>query len=163
MRITNLLFQHAATTVTTRARRPTKAALSLTDAAAKRLSELLSNKSALGIRLGVRRRGCNGLSYTMDYATEKKPMEEVVEQKGAHAKHHSVDALHLSSHILSSLMIWSSCCSTKIGVKVFIEPKALMFVVGTEMDFVEDKVRSEFVFKNPNAKGSCGCGESFNV
>eukprot|EP01027_Heterolobosea_sp_BB2_P006075 GEZU01009210.1.p1 GENE.GEZU01009210.1~~GEZU01009210.1.p1 ORF type:complete len:131 (+),score=6.84 GEZU01009210.1:66-458(+) len=130
MRITNLLFQHAATTVTTRARRPTKAALSLTDAAAKRLSELLSNKSALGIRLGVRRRGCNGLSYTMDYATEKKPMEEVVEQK---------------------------------GVKVFIEPKALMFVVGTEMDFVEDKVRSEFVFKNPNAKGSCGCGESFNV
>jgi iron-sulfur cluster assembly 1 len=49
------------------------------------------------------------------------------------------------------------------GVKVFIEPKALMFLIGTEMDFVDDRLRSEFVFHNPNSKGECGCGESFNV
>ena len=49
------------------------------------------------------------------------------------------------------------------GVKVFIEPKALMFIIGTEMDFVDDRLRSEFVFSNPNSKGECGCGESFNV
>ena len=49
------------------------------------------------------------------------------------------------------------------GVKVFIEPKALMFIIGTEMDFVDDRLRSEFVFTNPNSKGECGCGESFNV
>jgi iron-sulfur cluster assembly accessory protein len=49
------------------------------------------------------------------------------------------------------------------GVKVFIEPKALMFLIGTEMDFVDDRLRSEFVFHNQNSKGECGCGESFNV
>ncbi|KAK4750277.1 hypothetical protein SAY87_027726 [Trapa incisa] len=62
------------------------------------------------------------------------------------------------------------------GVKFFIEPKALMHVIGTKMDFVDDKLspcslmypsdyyslgRSEFVFGNPNSKGQCGCGESF--
>jgi len=49
------------------------------------------------------------------------------------------------------------------GVKVFIEPAALMHVVGTTMDFAEDELAAEFVFHNPNAKGTCGCGESFNV
>ena len=49
------------------------------------------------------------------------------------------------------------------GVKVIIDPAALMHVVGTKMDFVTDRLRSEFVFENPNAKGECGCGESFNV
>lgn len=49
------------------------------------------------------------------------------------------------------------------GVKVLIDPAALMHVLGTRMDYVEDRLRSEFVFINPNAKGTCGCGESFTV
>ena len=49
------------------------------------------------------------------------------------------------------------------GVRVYIEPKALMHIVGTEMDYVEDVLSAEFVFHNPNAVGECGCGESFNV
>lgn len=49
------------------------------------------------------------------------------------------------------------------GVRVVIDSKALMVLVGTEMDFVEDDLKSEFVFKNPNAKGTCGCGESFHI
>ena len=49
------------------------------------------------------------------------------------------------------------------GVTVFIDPKAIMFVLGTEMDFVEDDLQSGFVFSNPNEKGRCGCGESFHV
>lgn len=49
------------------------------------------------------------------------------------------------------------------GVRVFVHPKAILFVVGTVVDFVEDHIKSEFVFTNPNAKGECGCGESFNV
>jgi len=48
------------------------------------------------------------------------------------------------------------------GVRVIVDSKALMFLIGTEMDFVEDEIKSEFVFNNPNAKGECGCGESFN-
>ena len=49
------------------------------------------------------------------------------------------------------------------GVKVFIEPKATMFLVGSEMDYIIDKLSSRFVFNNPNEKSTCGCGESFNV
>jgi iron-sulfur cluster assembly protein len=48
-------------------------------------------------------------------------------------------------------------------VKVFIEPKATMFLIGSEMDYSTDKLSSRFVFKNPNEKSTCGCGESFNV
>jgi iron-sulfur cluster assembly protein len=49
------------------------------------------------------------------------------------------------------------------GVTVLIDPKAVMFVIGTEMDYVEEKMQSGFVFRNPNEKGRCGCGESFHV
>ncbi len=49
------------------------------------------------------------------------------------------------------------------GVKIFIEPMATMFLIGSEMDWLEDKLESRFVFNNPNAKGTCGCGESFHV
>jgi len=49
------------------------------------------------------------------------------------------------------------------GVTIFVDPKAVMFLIGTEMDFVEDKLKSGFVFSNPNEKGRCGCGESFHV
>ena len=49
------------------------------------------------------------------------------------------------------------------GAKVFIDPMATMYLVGAEMDYVEDKMKSGFVFSNPNEKSRCGCGESFNV
>ena len=49
------------------------------------------------------------------------------------------------------------------GVKVFIEPSATMFLIGSEMDYTTDKLSSRFVFNNPNEKSSCGCGESFNI
>ena len=49
------------------------------------------------------------------------------------------------------------------GVKVFVDPMATMYLVGAEMDYVEDRLRSGFVFNNPNEKSRCGCGESFSV
>ena len=49
------------------------------------------------------------------------------------------------------------------GVKVFIEPSATKFLIGSEMDYASDKISSRFVFNNPNEKSSCGCGESFNI
>jgi len=51
----------------------------------------------------------------------------------------------------------------KEGIKIFIEPKATMFLIGSEMDYTTDKLSSRFVFNNPNEKSSCGCGESFNI
>lgn len=49
------------------------------------------------------------------------------------------------------------------GVRVFIDPAATMFLIGATMDYREGKFESGFVFENPNAKGTCGCGESFHV
>ena len=51
----------------------------------------------------------------------------------------------------------------KDGIKIFIEPKATMFLIGSEMDYSSDKLSSRFVFNNPNEKSTCGCGESFNI
>ena len=49
------------------------------------------------------------------------------------------------------------------GVTILIDPAATMFLIGSEMDYQEDKLQSGFVFKNPNEKGRCGCGESFHI
>ena len=49
------------------------------------------------------------------------------------------------------------------NIKVFIDPKATMFLIGSEMDYSSDKLSSRFVFNNPNEKSSCGCGESFSI
>ena len=114
-----------------RARRPLKAAVEVTDAAAARLRELVAGKpGALGVRLGVKTRGCNGVSYTMNYAESAGKFDEEVDAK---------------------------------GVRVFIEPTALLKIAGTVMDWKEDDVSAEFVFSNPLATGVCGCGESFNT
>ena len=107
-------------------------AMKVTDAAAGRIKALLAKrgKPSLGIRVGVRSRGCSGLTYTLEYADEKGKFDEIVEDK---------------------------------GVTILIDPKATMFILGTEMDFVDDKLQSGFTFTNPNEKGRCGCGESFHV
>jgi iron-sulfur cluster assembly protein len=106
--------------------------MSVTDAAVGRIREMLDKrgKPSAGIRVGVRTRGCSGLSYTLEYADAKSDFDEVVEAQ---------------------------------GVTILVDPKAVMFLLGTEMDFVDEKVRSGFTFTNPNEKGRCGCGESFRV
>lgn len=49
------------------------------------------------------------------------------------------------------------------GVKIFIDPKAILFLLGTEMDFVQDKLAARFVFNNPNQTAACGCGKSVSI
>ncbi len=106
--------------------------MQVTDAAARQVQALLDGrgKPSLGIRIGVRTKGCSGMSYTLEFADEKAPFDEELHDK---------------------------------GVTILIDPKATMFIIGTEMDYVEDKLESGFVFVNPNEKGRCGCGESFHV
>lgn len=113
-------------------RPPLKQAMTVTEAAAERIQQLLEKrgKPSVGIRVGVRSRGCSGLTYTLEYADEKGKFDEVVQAN---------------------------------GVTILIDPKASMFIIGTEMDYVEDKLQAGFTFSNPNEKGRCGCGESFHV
>lgn len=49
------------------------------------------------------------------------------------------------------------------GIDIFVDPKSLLYVIGMEVDWQKEKLSEGFVFNNPNAKGSCGCGESFHV
>ena len=104
----------------------------LTDAAAARVREIMAGADGkyTGVRVGVANGGCAGMSYTMDYASEAKPFEEVMEDK---------------------------------GVKIFIDPKAILFLIGTELDFVQEKLGARFVFNNPNQTSACGCGESVSI
>jgi len=106
--------------------------VSLTDAAADRIKEIMANseKDFVGLRVGVENGGCAGMAYTMEYAEEKKPLDELVEDK---------------------------------GVSILIDPKAILFLFGTEMDFQVDKLSSGFVFNNPNQTSACGCGESVTI
>jgi len=115
-----------------RVARPRPQAMTLTGSAVERVKALIDSrgKPSAGIRIGVRTKGCSGLSYTLEYADAKGPADEVVEQD---------------------------------GVTILIDPKASMFIFGTEMDYVEEKLQTGFVFRNPNEKGRCGCGESFHV
>jgi len=106
--------------------------VSLTDAAADRIKEIMTNsdKDLVGLRVGVENGGCAGMAYTMEYAEEKNPLDELVEDK---------------------------------GVAILIDPKAILFLFGTEMDFLVDKLSSGFVFNNPNQTSACGCGESVTI
>ncbi|XP_053602472.1 iron-sulfur cluster assembly 1 homolog, mitochondrial [Plodia interpunctella] len=112
---------------------PSRAALVLTPSAVNKIKEIMSKEEAkgfVGLKVGVRQRGCNGLSYTLDYAINKEKLDEEVKQD---------------------------------GVTIIIDKKAQLTLLGTEMDYVEDKLSAEFVFNNPNIKGTCGCGESFSI
>ncbi|XP_067934481.1 iron-sulfur cluster assembly 1 homolog, mitochondrial-like [Watersipora subatra] len=111
--------------------RPTRAAITLTPAAVKRVKDIMEGQPDVrGLKIGVKTRGCRGLSYTLDYATEISKLDEQVDQDGA---------------------------------KIFIDSKAQMSLLGTVMDYVDEKLTSEFVFENPNVTGFCGCGESFSL
>jgi iron-sulfur cluster assembly protein len=107
--------------------------LSLTDAAASRIREIVAGagKPVAGVRLGIKKGGCAGMSYTMDLVETAGKGDDVVDLDG--------------------------------GVRVLVDPAAVLFLLGTEMDFTVDKLSSRFVFRNPNETSACGCGESVTL
>ncbi|TPX56022.1 hypothetical protein PhCBS80983_g04857 [Powellomyces hirtus] len=125
----------AKTATTTRPRfAPRKAALTMTPKAVDRLRKMLTNATDSGspqyLKVGTKKKGCSGLSYSLEYVSTPGRFDEVIEQD---------------------------------GVKVVVDSKALFSLIGSEMDYVDDVLHSEFVFNNPNVKEMCGCGESFMV
>ncbi len=116
----------------TRPRRPRPKAVTLTDAAAERVQEIMANadKPYIALRVGVKNGGCAGQEYTFAYAETIEPLDEVVEDK---------------------------------GVTILIDPKAILFLIGSEIDYETTKLASKFVFRNPNQTDACGCGESVTI
>jgi iron-sulfur cluster assembly protein len=114
------------------ARRPRPQAITLTDRAAARMQAIMerADNDFIGVRIGVKNGGCAGMEYTLDYASEKAPLDEMVEDH---------------------------------GVTILIDPKAILFLLGTEVDYVTEKLSSKFVFNNPNQTDACGCGESVTI
>src|SRR5712672_1907973 len=112
--------------------RPRPQVMKLTEAAAHRIAVLTSRADSeiVGLRVGIKNGGCAGQSYTVEYAHDVRPTDEVVEDK---------------------------------GVKILVDPKAVLFLLGTEMDYKADKMQAQFVFNNPNQISACGCGESVEL
>ena len=117
---------------TPRTRRPRPKVVSLTDAAAARVREIMgrAEQPYAGLRVGVKNGGCAGQEYVLDYATAAAPLDEVVEDH---------------------------------GVTILIEPKAVLFLIGTVIDYEVSKLSAKFVFRNPNETDACGCGESVTI
>lgn len=109
--------------------------LTITDEALIQIKALLSQRKepCAGIKVGVRTRGCSGMSYTIEYALQDKNISK-----------------------FDDVVI-------RDDATVFIDPKASMFLIGSEMIFKTDDLTSGFDFVNPNEKGRCGCGESFKA
>lgn len=106
-------------------------AISLTNSAAERVKSYIDKRGhGVGLRVGVRKTGCSGYAYVIDYA-DAVGADDTVFEDG--------------------------------GVKVIVDAKSLELIDGTEVDFVRDGLNEAFKFRNPNVKGECGCGESFNV
>ena len=117
---------------TLRPRRERPKVVSLTDAAAVRVREIMdrAEQPYLGLRVGVKNGGCAGQEYTLEYATDRQPLDEEVQDK---------------------------------GVTILIEPKAVLFLVGSTIDYETSKLSAKFVFRNPNETDACGCGESVTI
>ena len=120
------------TTLTTRPRRPRPKVVTLTDAAADRVREIMQRgeNDHVALRVGVKNGGCAGQSYVFEYADAIAPLDEVVEDK---------------------------------GVKILVDPKAVLFLLGTEIDYEKTRLSAKFVFRNPNETDACGCGESVTI
>jgi len=112
--------------------RPKPQVVRLTEAAAERIKAVMAkaDRPIAAVRVGVKNGGCAGMSYTMEYAENVEPLDEIVEDK---------------------------------GVRILIDPKAVLFLLGTEMDYKVDKLSAQFVFNNPNQTAACGCGESVQL
>ena len=119
-------------TPTPRARRPRPKVVTLSDAAANRVREIMDRavKPSAGLRVGVKNGGCAGQEYVLEYAEAANALDEVVEDK---------------------------------GVTILVEPKAVLFLVGTVIDYEVSKLSAKFVFRNPNETDACGCGESVTI
>lgn len=104
--------------------------MTLTDAAAARVRDIVAKGDKPYLRVGVVNGGCAGMEYTLDYAAEPAQFDELVEDK---------------------------------DVKILVAADAVLFLLGSEIDYETTRLAAKFVFRNPNQTDACGCGESVTI
>ncbi|MEM7661585.1 MAG: iron-sulfur cluster assembly accessory protein [Pseudomonadota bacterium] len=112
------------------ARRPRPKIVSLTTSAADRVREIMEEKGAGFLRVGVKNGGCAGMEYIMDYVDAREPLDELIDDN---------------------------------GVQIVIDSKAVLFLLGSTVDYEMTPLHEKFVFRNPNQTDACGCGESVTI
>lgn len=110
--------------------RPRPKVVSLTEAAAARVKQIMSRTDKPYLRVGVKNGGCAGMEYVMDYADAPEPLDELVEDK---------------------------------DVRILIKSNAVLFLIGTAIDYEVTPLSAKFTFRNPNQTDACGCGESVTI
>ncbi|RNF03409.1 iron-sulfur cluster assembly protein [Trypanosoma rangeli] len=137
-----------------------KAAFTLTPQALRRVKYLLKQAKMQpapnGIRIGVRRRGCSGYSYTVNYCYPEEEEPALAKQSDTQRSSGVVGENSGANGARKGDVVVE-----QDGVKVVVDGNALFYVIGTEMDYVVRNVEEKFTFRNPNQKYSCGCEDSF--
>ena len=104
--------------------------ISLTQAAASKLKNLLQDTEHIGVRPAVKGGGCSGFTYKLEFVSVRDLKDREIESN---------------------------------GIMLYVDSKSFLYLMGTEIDYVDDLNQAGFKFVNPNAKRTCGCGESFSV
>jgi iron-sulfur cluster assembly protein len=106
--------------------------ITVTELAKSKIYDMIQSrgKTTAGIRIGIRTKGCSGLSYTLEFCDEISTNDEMIDLGQA---------------------------------KLVIDPKSILFIIGSVLDYKEEEFSTGFSFSNPNEKGRCGCGQSFHI
>ena len=124
-------MSHSSTASSSDAERKRPQVMTVTDAAAEQIRAVMATKpDAVALKIGLKKGGCAGMEYTLEWAEEVGKYDEVVDAN---------------------------------GVKLLIDPMAVMYMFGTVMDYQVDTFSAQFVFNNPNQTSACGCGESVEL
>jgi len=118
----------------------------ITETAAKEIAAIIKKQDlqpdAIHLRVGVKGGGCSGFSYLLDLTEQTKDSDELWDYQFALGENGSSQDFHL---------------------KVVCDPKSYLYLNGTEIDFKDEVMGRGFVFNNPNATNTCGCGSSFSA
>ncbi len=109
--------------------------LTATDIALEKIATLIAKKkNIIGIKVGIKKGGCAGYQYKLSYVEDISASDMLVEMAYKEQK-----------------------------ISIFIDPSAILVIFGSQIDYIKTDLKQGFVFNNPNKKGECGCGESFNA
>jgi Fe-S cluster assembly iron-binding protein IscA len=123
--------------------------IKLTPNAIKQFNSIFKNKNNLNkntIKLSLKSKGCSGLVYSLDFTDNDNDNDKIINHKNNKNNKDNDEIIQLENN-----------------KKLIIDSKSLLYLIGTEIDYKNNDIESYFIFKNPNEKGSCGCGKSVKI